>query len=128
MEHQALFSMQRIHMKNQALFSSKDKSEKNKVLSAANFVWHFQGQMLPHISAAISTDIDSIAYAYSATRIRLFNLLHSERLELQSFGCSECNRVNLINIFIIKIQFDLSQGVTLLRHHHFFCSHFFGGP
>ena len=34
---------QRIHMKNQALFSSKDKSKKNKMLSAAIFVWRFKG-------------------------------------------------------------------------------------
>ena len=34
---------QRIHMKNQALFSSKDKSEKIKMSSAAIFVWHFKG-------------------------------------------------------------------------------------
>ena len=31
-------------MKNQALFSSKDKSKKIKMLSAAIFVWHFKGQ------------------------------------------------------------------------------------
>ena len=31
----------RIHMKNQALFSSKDKSKKLKMSSAAIFVWHF---------------------------------------------------------------------------------------
>ena len=29
-------------MKNQDLFSSKDKSEKNKKLSAAIFIWHFK--------------------------------------------------------------------------------------
>ena len=34
----------RIHMKNQALFSSKDKSKKkNNMLSAAIFVWRFKG-------------------------------------------------------------------------------------
>ena len=30
-------------MKHQALFYLKDKSEKNKVLSAAIFVWRFKG-------------------------------------------------------------------------------------
>ena len=30
-------------MKLQALFSSKNKSKKNKVLSAAIFDWHFKG-------------------------------------------------------------------------------------
>ena len=30
-------------MKLQALFSSKDKSKKNKVSSAAIFVWRFKG-------------------------------------------------------------------------------------
>ena len=30
-------------MKNQALFSSKDKSKKIKMLSAAIFVWCFKG-------------------------------------------------------------------------------------
>ena len=30
-------------MKNQALFSSKDKSKKIKMSSAAIFVWHFEG-------------------------------------------------------------------------------------
>ena len=30
-------------MKNQVLFSSKDKSKTNKVSSAAIFVWHFKG-------------------------------------------------------------------------------------
>ena len=34
---------QRIYMKNQALFSSKDKSEKNKMSSAAIFVKRFNG-------------------------------------------------------------------------------------
>ena len=34
---------QRIHIKHQALFSSKDKSEKIKMLSAAIFVWRFKG-------------------------------------------------------------------------------------
>ena len=34
---------QRIHMKNQALFSSKDKSKKIKMSSAAIFVWRFKG-------------------------------------------------------------------------------------
>ena len=34
---------QRIHMKLQALFSSKNKSKKIKVSSAAIFVWHFKG-------------------------------------------------------------------------------------
>ena len=29
-------------MKNQDLFSSKDKSEKNKMLSAAIFIWRFK--------------------------------------------------------------------------------------
>ena len=33
---------QRIHMKNQALFSSKDKSKKIKMLSVI-FIWHFKG-------------------------------------------------------------------------------------
>ena len=32
---------QRIHMKNQALFSSKDKSKKNEMSSAIIFVWRF---------------------------------------------------------------------------------------
>ena len=32
-----------IHMKNQALFSSKDNSKKNKMSSAARFVWRFKG-------------------------------------------------------------------------------------
>ena len=31
-------------MKNQALFSSKDKSKKIKMLSPAIFVWHFKGK------------------------------------------------------------------------------------
>ena len=30
-------------MKNQALFSSKDKSKKSKMSSAAIFVWRFKG-------------------------------------------------------------------------------------
>ena len=30
-------------MEHQALFSSKDKSKKIKVSSAAIFVWHFKG-------------------------------------------------------------------------------------
>ena len=30
-------------MKNQALFSSKDKSKKNLMSSAAIFVWHLKG-------------------------------------------------------------------------------------
>ena len=34
---------QMIHMKLQTLFSSKDKSKKIKVSSAAIFVWHFKG-------------------------------------------------------------------------------------
>ena len=34
---------QRIHMKHQALFPQKDKSKKNKLSSAANFVWRFKG-------------------------------------------------------------------------------------
>ena len=34
---------QRIHMKNQALFSSQDKCNKIKMLSAAIFVWRFKG-------------------------------------------------------------------------------------
>ena len=34
---------QRIHMKNQALFSSKDKSKKIKMSSAAIFVWCLKG-------------------------------------------------------------------------------------
>ena len=33
---------QRIHMKNQALFSWKDKSKKFKMSSAAIFVWRFK--------------------------------------------------------------------------------------
>ena len=37
-------SRQRIHMKNQALFSSKDKSKKIKMSSAAIFVWRSKGQ------------------------------------------------------------------------------------
>ena len=35
---------QRIHMKYQAIFSSKDKSKKMKVSSAAIFVWRFKGK------------------------------------------------------------------------------------
>ena len=39
-----IYSRQRIHMKNQALFSFKDKSKKKiKMSSAAIFVWHFMG-------------------------------------------------------------------------------------
>ena len=34
---------QRIHMEHQALFASKDKSKKNKVSSAAIFVWPLRG-------------------------------------------------------------------------------------
>ena len=34
---------QRIHMKNQALFSLKDKSKKIKMSSAASSVWRFKG-------------------------------------------------------------------------------------
>ena len=34
---------QRIHMKNQALFSLEDKSKKIKMSSAAIFVWRFKG-------------------------------------------------------------------------------------
>ena len=34
---------QRIHMKNQALFSSKDKSKKLKMWFAAIFIWRFKG-------------------------------------------------------------------------------------
>ena len=34
---------QRIHMKNQSLFSSKDKGKKIKMSSAANFVRRFKG-------------------------------------------------------------------------------------
>ena len=34
---------QRIHMKNQALFSVKDKSKKIKMSSSAIFVQHFKG-------------------------------------------------------------------------------------
>ena len=33
-------------MKNQALFSSKDKSKKIKMSSAAIFVWHCMGSFL----------------------------------------------------------------------------------
>ena len=32
-----------VNPKNQALFSSKDKSNKNKMSSAANFDWRFKG-------------------------------------------------------------------------------------
>ena len=34
---------QRIRMKNQALFSSREKNEKIKMSSAAIFVWRFKG-------------------------------------------------------------------------------------
>ena len=34
---------QRIHIKSQALFSSKDRSTKLKMSSAAIFVWRFKG-------------------------------------------------------------------------------------
>ena len=34
---------QRIHMKHQALFSSKDKSKNNKSVVCCNFAWHFKG-------------------------------------------------------------------------------------
>ena len=34
---------QRIHMKNQVVFSSKDQSKKVKMSSAAIFVWCFKG-------------------------------------------------------------------------------------
>ena len=34
---------QRIHLEHQTLFSSKDKSKKIKMLSAAIFVQHFKG-------------------------------------------------------------------------------------
>ena len=34
---------QRIHIKHQALFSSEVKSKKNKVSSAAIFIWRFKG-------------------------------------------------------------------------------------
>ena len=34
---------QSIYMKNQALFSSIDKSKKIKMSSAASFVWRFKG-------------------------------------------------------------------------------------
>ena len=36
--------LQKIHMKNQALFSSKDKSKTTKMSSAAIFVWRFKGE------------------------------------------------------------------------------------
>ena len=43
MKNQVLSSAgQRIHMKNQVLFSSKDKSKKIEMSSAAIFVWHFK--------------------------------------------------------------------------------------
>ena len=35
---------QRIHMKNQALFSSQDISKNNKMSFAAIFVWHFKAR------------------------------------------------------------------------------------
>ena len=38
-----LLARQRIHMKNQALFPLEDKSKKIKMLSAAIFVWRFNG-------------------------------------------------------------------------------------
>ena len=34
---------QRVHMKKQALFSSKDKRKNNKMSSVAIFVWRFKG-------------------------------------------------------------------------------------
>ena len=34
---------QRIHIKYQALFSSKDKSENNKSVVCCNFAWRFKG-------------------------------------------------------------------------------------
>ena len=34
---------QRIHMKPQALFSSKNKSKKNKSVICCNFTWRFKG-------------------------------------------------------------------------------------
>ena len=37
---------QRIQMKHQALFSSKNKRKKTKVLSAAIFVWRLKGEDL----------------------------------------------------------------------------------
>ena len=36
---------QRIHMKHQVLFSSKDKSENNKSVVCCNFAWRFKGQI-----------------------------------------------------------------------------------
>ena len=34
---------QRIHLKHEVLFSSKDRSKINKMSSAASFVWRFKG-------------------------------------------------------------------------------------
>ena len=38
-----MFQVNLIHIKVQALFSSKDRSKKNKMSSAAIFMWRFKG-------------------------------------------------------------------------------------
>ena len=45
-------------MKHQALFSSKDKSKKVKVSSAAIFVWRFKGLILTSAKSCVSLNAE----------------------------------------------------------------------
>ena len=51
-------SCERIHMKNQALFSSKDKSKKIKMSSAAIFVWRCKGYKYEGISKSFEPNME----------------------------------------------------------------------
>ena len=45
---------QKIHMEHQGIFSSKDKSKKNKVSSALIFIWRVKGEgLLTHYCKAV---------------------------------------------------------------------------
>ena len=74
-------------MKHQALFSSKDKSKKNKSVICCNFAWPFKGLIL--------------------------TLLHSERPKLYAILALP-STIGLSNKVVLPIRYCLTCTITIL--------------
>ena len=69
----------KIHMKLQALYSSKNKSKTIKMSSAAIFVWRFKGKCLSSWHTIMEGDAFGLVVAWSSQMFKLYRLYKTDR-------------------------------------------------
>ena len=79
-------------MKNQAFFSSKDKSEKIKMSSAAIFVWRFKGYY--DVSKQALTSLNGFIPEVILMLLLLFNCENTRLHSFQKYSLTKCTSPN----------------------------------